>query len=296
MAAGVYAARKKIKTLLIAEEFGGQSVVSDDIQNWIGTKSISGLELANNLEGHLKAQKDIDLLEGDRVIKIKKLGENHFKVATRDGKEYETERILLVSGSRRRRLDVPGGEEFDGKGVAYCATCDAPLFKNKVVAVVGGGNAGLESVIDLMPYASKIYLLEKNGHLRGDAVTKKKIEESDKVEIRFGVDIQEIVGKQFVSGLKYKDMNSGEDVELKLEGVFVEIGSVPNTDIVKKLVKLNKRDEVVVNHKTMQSSDSGIWSAGDASEVLYKQNNISAGDAIKAVLDIYDQITSQPTE
>ncbi|MBU2101461.1 FAD-dependent oxidoreductase [Patescibacteria group bacterium] len=294
ISAGIYAARKKIKTLLIAEEFGGQSAVSDDVQNWIGDQSISGFDLAKKMEAHLKAhKKDIEIVEGDRVVTIKKIKEGRYRVSTQKGEKYETENILLVSGSRRRRLDVPGGEEFDGKGVAYCATCDAPLFKDKAVAVIGGGNSALEAVLDLLTYASKVYLIHRGEKLKGDAVTQDEIRKSEKVEIIFDSEVREIFGNKFVTGLEYKDVKTDKIKKLKLGGVFVEIGSLPNSDMVKDLVKLGKWGEVVVNHKTMQSSDSGIWAAGDVSDVLYKQNNISAGDSIKAVLNIYDKITGQ---
>ena len=285
MAAGVYAARKKIKSALIAESFGGQSFVSAEIQNWIGTKSISGFEWAKSLEDHLRAQEGIDIFDGDLAVKVEKAGAS-FQVKTKNGKTYDTQTILVVSGSRRKKLGVPGEKEFDGKGVAYCATCDAPLFKDKIVAVVGGGNAGLESVIDLLSYASKIYLLEFSDSLKGDPITQEKIKSSSKVEIIFNAKTVEILGDKFVIGLKYENEKTKEIKELKLDGVFVEIGSIPNADFVKDLVETNKFGEIIVNHKTQASSLPGIWAAGDVSDVLYKQNNISAGDAVKAVLNI----------
>ena len=297
ISAGIYAARKKINTLLIAEEFGGQSAVSDGIENWIGTEAISGFELAQSLEKHLKKyEKDIDIAEGKRVAQVEKIKDDHYKVVTNDGEEYETEKLLVVSGSHYKRLDVPGGTEFDGKGVAYCATCDAPVFRGKDVAVVGGGNSGLEAVIDLLEYANKIYLLHRRDQLKGDPVTQDKIKSQDKVEIIYNAETQEILGDKFVTGLKYKDKESDEVKQLDVQGVFVQIGSSPNSDFVKDLVELNKYGQIVVDHKTQVSSDSGIWAAGDVSDVLYRQNNISAGDAIKAVLNIHDRITGQNRE
>lgn len=291
VAAGVYAARKKMKTALITESFGGQSIVSNDVQNWIGTKNISGLDLAKNLEDHVKAQEDIEIIEGDLAEKVEKVSQGNktvFKVKTKNGKELETKTILITTGSRRKKLKVPGEKELDGKGVVYCATCDAPLFKNKVVAVVGGGNSGLEAVADSIKYASKIYLIEYNDAIKGDPVTFEKIKSDPKVEVRLSTKTTEIMGDKFVTGVKLENVKTGEKSELKLEGVFVEIGSIPNTDFVKDLVKLNEFGEVVVDHKTQQTSEPGIWAAGDASDVIYKQNNISAGDAIKAVLNIQE--------
>ncbi len=297
VAAAIYAARKKIKTAIITEEFGGQSTISDDIQNWIGQTNLSGFDLAKRLEKHLKVyQKEVEIVEGQRVERVEKSGENHFKLIVTNGAVYETERLLVASGSHRKRLEVPGGKEFDGKGVAYCATCDAPLYQGKVVAVVGGGNAGLESVIDLEPYASKIYLLHRRDELKGDPVSQDKIRGMSKVEIIYNAHTTEIAGDKFVTGLRYKDNKTGAEKELAVEGVFVEIGIIPNSDIVKDIVKLNSKGEIVVNHKTQVTSDPGIWAAGDVTDVLYNQNNISAGDAVKAVLNIYDRITGQNRE
>lgn len=290
VAAGVYAARKKIKTLLITESFGGQSVVSADVQNWIGTKSVSGLDLAKNLEEHLRAQEDIEIADGERVGGILKLADGSFEVKTESGKSFTTKYLLLASGSRRKKLDVPGEKDFEGRGVVYCSICDAPLFKNKTVAVVGGGNAGLEAVVDLFPYASKIYLIVRSDAPKGDAITLDKVKVHENVAIIVNAETQAIMGKDFVTSLQYKDKTSAEVKELPVDGVFVEIGEVPNSDIVKGLVDMNERGEIIVDHKTERSSDPGIWAVGDVADVLYKQNNISAGDAVKAVLNIYERL------
>lgn len=289
VAAGVYASRKRIKAALITDYFGGQSSVSADIQNWIGIKSISGFDLAKILEEHLKAQDGIEIISGDLVEKIEKVSAG-WQVITRSGKRFEARYLLIATGSRRRKLEVPGGREFEGRGIAYCATCDAPLFRDKVVAVVGGGNAGLEAVTDLLPYASKIYILEKALFLRGDFVTIERIKNEAKVEIMTGVEVTEVVGDDFVRAIRYKNQN-GKLGELKIDGIFVEIGSVPNADIVKDFVKLNKKGEIIVDPKTQVSSEPTIWAAGDVTDGLYKQNNISVGDAIKAVLNISEVLS-----
>jgi alkyl hydroperoxide reductase subunit F len=293
IAAGVYAARKKIKFILITEEFGGQSVVSADVQNWIGTKSVSGYDLGKMFEDHLKAQEDTEILESDAVVGVEKQPDGIFIVVTREGKRIPTKYILIASGSRRRKLNIPGEKELDGRGVVYCSTCDAPLFKDKVVAVIGGGNAGLEAVVDLFPYATKIFLLERGTSLKGDPLTQEKVKASPKVELIFNAQTTQVVGDQFVRGLRYKDLVSGEEKEIPLSGVFVEIGAIPNSDFVKGIVTLSPFGEIVVDHKTQQSSDSGIWAVGDVSDVLYKQNNISAGDGVKALLSIYDRLSKE---
>jgi len=290
VAAGVYAARKKLKIILIAEEWGGQSVVSAGIENWIGTENVSGIEFAKMLEEHLRAQEDIEIVVPDKVTKVEKADE-HFKVYTEKGNSYETKTIFLGSGAHRRKLGIAGEKEFDGRGVAYCSTCDAPIFKDKDVAVVGGGNAGLEAVIDLFPYAKSIKLLEYADALKGDPVTQEKVKASDKVEIILNAETIGIFGDKFVTGLKYKDRTSGDEKQLDVQGVFVEIGSVPNSDIVKGLVGMNKYGEIVVDHKNSRTSLLGIWAGGDVTDDPFKQNNISAGDGVKAALDAYNYLT-----
>lgn len=289
VAAGVYAARKKIKSLLITESFGGQSEVSAEIQNWIGTKSISGFDLARALEEHIRAQKDIDIVTGVRCENVVRAPEGGFTVATSAGETYTARALIVATGSRRRTLDVPGEKEFSGRGVAYCATCDAPLFQGKKVAVVGGGNAGLEAAADLIPYAAHVYLLARGASLKGDAVTQEKIQKAG-VETFFNAEPRRIVGdadNKFIAGLEYYDKTSQEIKTLPVEGVFVEIGAVPNTEIVKDIVLLNEKKEIIIDHRTGATSVGGIWAAGDATDAAFKQNNISAGDAVKAALSAY---------
>lgn len=289
VAAGIYAARKKMKALLITDSFGGQSLTSASIENWIGTKSVSGYDLAKMLEEHLRAQQGIEIVDNDLVSAVTKK-DGGFDVATKNGKTFETKYILVTSGSRRKKLGVPGEAEFDGKGVVYCSTCDAPLFGGKTVAVVGGGNSALESVIDLLPYAAKIYLIVRRDAMRGDPVTQEKLKNHPQVKILFNAAPQEVLGKDFVTGMRYKDANTAEEKELALDGVFVEIGLLPNSDFIKDVVAVNEFGRIVVDHKTQQTSCPGIWAAGDVSDVLYDQNNISVGDSIKAALNIYDQV------
>lgn len=293
ISAGIYAARKKMNALLITDSFGGQSVVSADVQNWVGTISISGYDLAKNLEAHLRAQKGIQIVDDDRVVAVQKKEDGTFLVTTQDGKTFETRFLLLVSGSSRKKLGIPGEATFEGKGVVYCSICDAPLFGEKTVAVVGGGNSALESVVDLLPYASKIYLLVRSEILKGDPVTQEKIRGNEKVQIIWNAITQEVMGKDLVTGIKYQDAKSGEVKELALDGVFVEIGLVPNSDFVKELVDRDAYGAVKVDARTQATSCPGIWASGDVTDAPYRQNNISAGDAIKAILDIYDHLNKQ---
>ncbi len=291
VAAGVYAARKKMKTVLVTDTFGGQSVVSASVENWIGEKSISGYDLAQKMEAHLRAQEGIEIDDGDWVTEpVSPISPLGFRVTTKKGKVFQTKTVLLASGSRRRKLGVPGEQEFEGKGVVYCSTCDAPLFGGKEVAVVGGGNSGLEAVRDLLPYAAQIYLLHHRSELKGDRETQEKVLNHPNVHVILNAETQSINGKTNVESLTYKDLLTGETKVLPVQGVFVEVGLVPNSDIVKDIVELNEHGAVKINFQTQATSREGIWAAGDVADSLYRQNNISMGDAVKAVLNIYDYL------
>ena len=292
-AAAVYAARKKIKTLLCTESFGGQSVVSDNIENWIGEKTINGLDLAKKFEEHVRAQEGIEIKMPDRAGTVRRLEGGGFEVASEKGEAYLAKTVLVVSGGRRRKLGVPGEDAFSGKGVAYCATCDAPLFRNKTVAVVGSGNAALEAVIDLLPYATHVYLLVRGDQLKGDMTTQAEVKNSPKVTVLMNTTAQEITGDTFVRALTYADKATNEKKTLDVGGVFVEISSMPNTEMVKDVVKLNDFGEIVVDPVHGTTSQAGIWAAGDVTDGPYKQNNIAAGDAVKATLSIYAYLLKQ---
>ncbi|MEK7612073.1 MAG: FAD-dependent oxidoreductase [Patescibacteria group bacterium] len=300
VAAAVYAARKQMKTLLITESFGGQSIVSADIQNWIGDAHISGLALAEKLENHVRSFPDmVDVKIGERAVSIQKTHCTDpkrpcdFEVTTASGETFAGKAIMLAIGARRRRLGIPGEDRLDGKGVAFCSTCDAPIFKGMPVAVVGGGNAGLEAVIDLLPYATKIYLLQYNETLKGDPSTQEKIKAHPNVEILFNAQTKEVLGDAMVSGLAYTDRKTNEEKKLDVKGVFVEIGSVPNSEIVKNIVDLDTYGQVVIDSKHGTTSQPGIFAAGDITDDPYKQNNISVGDAVKATLAAYGYLLNR---
>ncbi|MDR3582712.1 MAG: FAD-dependent oxidoreductase [Candidatus Pacebacteria bacterium] len=294
VAAGVYAARKKMRTALVTGDFGGQSVVSAGIENWIGTKTISGFDLAKSLEEHLRAQKDIEIFTGELVTAVTKKEDGTFSMTTKSGKVLDAKNIILASGSRRKRLGIPGEDRLDGKGVVFCTTCDAPLFGGQDVAVVGGANSALESVLDLIPYAKKIYLLVRGDALKGDPVTQDKVKTHPQVEVVFGAVPQEITGDAFVNGIRYQDKGKvgtpDETKTLAVTGVFVEVGLLPNSDFVKALVKTEPYGHVVVDPATQQTSCPGIWAIGDVTDTLYKQNNISVGEGVKAALNVYDKV------
>lgn len=288
VAAGVYAARKQLKTLFLAEEIGGQSTVSFDVQNWIGTVSIPGAELRKNFEKHLRAYADgyIEIRVGERVERVEKTGE-HFLVLTKNGGRYESKVVLVASGATRRKLAVPGAAEFDNKGLTYCASCDGPLFAGMDTAVIGGGNAGFETAAQLLAYAKSVTLLHHREDFKADPVTVKKVLSHPKMKGVTNAEPVEIKGDKFVSALVYKDKKTGELVELPASGVFVEIGVIPSTFFVEDLLELDPIGRIVTNPKNQRTSIPGVWAAGDCTDELYHQNNIAAGDAVKALEDIY---------
>lgn len=287
IAAGVYAARKRLKSVLIAEEFGGQSTVSEGIENWIGTEKISGENLKKTLKGHLDAYKGdvVDVHEG-RVEMLEKVA-GGFRAVTTKGDAYDAKAVLIASGAARRKLQVPGADTFENKGVTYCASCDGPLFDGQDVAVIGGGNAGLETAAQLLAYAKSVTLIHRHGELKGDAITVEKVLAHPNMKAICNSEPTEVLGEKFVSGLKIKDRTSGIETTLPVTGVFVEIGVMPNTAYAAGLVDLDPVGRIVTDPRNQHTSVEGIWAAGDCTDELYHQNNIAAGDAVKALEDIY---------
>jgi len=284
----VYAARKRLKSILITEEWGGQSNVSDDIQNWIGFPHISGSELSKAFEAHVReyAQDIVDIEVPAKVETVEKI-EGGFKVTTDKGGSYESKAVFVGVGSGRRKLPIKGADVFEHKGLTYCATCDGPLFTGRDVVVVGGGNAGFETAAQLLAYAKSVTLLESGDKFRADEVTVEKLQKNENFKTIKNVETTEVVGDAFVTAIKYKDKNTGEEIELPTGGIFVEIGMIPNTAMVKDLVELNERNHIKVDPYTQRTSVEGIWAAGDCTDVRYHQNNIAAGDAVKAIEDMY---------
>lgn len=288
VAAAVYAARKRLKTLLLTTSFGGQSVDSMGIENWIGTPKISGPDLAKALEAHVRVYTDSpnSTLEQkiERVIDINKNG-NTFSVKTSNS-SYEARSILVATGSSRRKLDVPGAQEFENKGITYCASCDGPLFADADVAVIGGGNAGFESAAQLLAYCKSVTLISR-GEFRADEMTVESVLKNPKMKAIKNAVPKEVKGEGFVSSLVYTDLTTGEDTEIPVTGIFVEIGHMPATSFVSNVLTLNEHKQVPTDPKTQRTSVEGIWAAGDCTDGLYHQNNIAAGDAVKALEDIY---------
>lgn len=295
VAAGVYASRKQLNSLLITKEWGGQSKESVDIQNWIGTPSLSGDELAENLKNHLEtyAGDVVEIRDKSTVTKVEKNDDGTFAVTLGDGATEQTRSVLVASGSHRRHLDVPGAEQFENKGLTYCASCDGPLFSGQDVAVIGGGNAGFETAAQLLAYTNSVTLLHHKDEFKADPITVEKVLENEKMTAIKNAETTEIHGDSFVSGLTYRDTATGETQQLDITGVFVEIGMIPNTGFVDGVLELDAYKRIEIDPWTQQTSVPGIWAAGDCTNIRYHQNNISAGDAVRALEDIYVNLSTR---
>ncbi|MEA2112462.1 MAG: FAD-dependent oxidoreductase [Patescibacteria group bacterium] len=286
VAAGVYASRKKIKTVLFAESFGGQSVGSSKIENWIGTVAISGPELAKNLEDHLRAYSaDIVDIKKEVVEKIEQQSPDLFKIKTNQ-QEYSVKAILIATGSSRKKLTCLGAEKFEGKGLVYCATCDGPLFTGKDVVIIGGGNSAFESASQLLAYAKSVTLLNRSEKFKADEVTIQKMSTIENLNLVINSQIKEIKGDNFIKSIIYENTKTNEEKEIPVEGVFVEVGSSPTTEFIDFIDK-NEHEAIIVDPMTQTTSVEGIWAAGDCTHGLYHQNCIAVGDGIKALENIY---------
>jgi len=287
-AAAIYAARKRLKTVFITNEWGGQSTVSSEIQNWVGTPAISGADLAKNLRAHVEAYAgDCVTVVSPALVSTLTADSDAVHITTTTGVVYDAKTLLIATGSTRRKLEVPGADTYDQKGLTYCATCDGPLFDGQDVVVVGGGNAALETVLQLLAYCKSVTLLNRTETLRADEVTVAAALKNPNFHLIKNAQPTEVTGGKFVNGIRYKDTTTGTETLLPVSGVFVEIGLLPNTDWLGTAVSLTPTKQVVVDPKSQRTSHPRIWAAGDCTDGLYHQNNIAAGDAVKALEDIY---------
>ena len=289
VSAGVYASRKQLRTLFVTKEWGGQSTVSPDIQNWIGTPSISGDDLAKSLRTHLEtyAAGFVDIVANQLVTGLVKNMEDGYTVTLSDGSTHETKSVLVTAGSTRRHLQATNADTFEHKGLTYCASCDGPLFAGQDVAVIGGGNAGFETAAQLLAYTKSVTLLNHGSSYKADPVTVEKVLAHPNMTGILSAETSEVSGERFVSGLTYKDEKTGDTHSLPVTGIFVEIGMLPNTDFVKDVVERDAYNRIVIDPWTQKTSAPNIWAAGDCTNVKYHQNNIAAGDAVRALEDIY---------
>ncbi|WP_299453545.1 alkyl hydroperoxide reductase subunit F [uncultured Pigmentiphaga sp.] len=293
-AAAIYAARKGIRTGIVAERFGGQVLDTLAIENFISVKETEGPKFASALEEHVKAY-DVDIMNAQRAEALLP-GDKQIEVKLANGAVLKSRSVILATGARWREVNVPGEREYRNRGVAYCPHCDGPLFKGKRVAVIGGGNSGVEAAIDLAGIVEHVTLLEFAGELRADAVLQRKLHSLPNVKVITQAQTTEITGDgQKVNGLTYKDRQSGELQHIELEGVFVQIGLVPNTEWLKGTVALSKHGEIEIDAKG-QTSVPGVFAAGDVTTVPYKQIIIATGEGAKAALSAFDYLIRSSVE
>jgi len=278
--AAVYAARKNMSILVITKDIGGQAAISGDVENYTGYQFVTGPELSLKFEEHMR-QYDVEVKENEEVIKVEKKG--NLCLVTSDKGSYQARTIIVASGKRSKELNVPGEKEFRNKGLTYCATCDGPLFAQKEVAVIGGGNSSLDAAFQLMNIAKKVYIINIDPQLTGDDVMVEKVRNSNKVTIINNSQVLAVLGDKMVNGLKIK--RKGSEEILAVEGVFVEIGLIPNSNFAKNLDR-NEFDEIKVNFRN-QTNVSGIFAAGDVTDVPEKQIVIACGEGSKACLSAF---------
>lgn len=286
--AGIYCARKNLKALLLTKDLEGQIFNSPKVENYPGFKEISGINLSAKFKEHLlNFSSNIQTKEGFFVKRIERIEDDNFQITTENGEKFISKIIIIASGSSPKKLNIPGAKEFEGKGVSFCETCDGPFFKRKNVAVIGSGNAGLEAAEELASYTNKVFILEINNKLVGDEFLAKRLEKKENVEIIFGVELKKIKGQKFVEKIIYFDKKEEQEKELNVSGIFVKAGQFPNSDFTEKFLELNKRKEIIINPKTLETSEEGIFAAGDVTDISYKQYIIAAGEGAKAALSAY---------
>jgi len=279
MAAAIYMARQKLDFVVISKTVGGQTLLSSEVGNYLGFQLLSGNELVDQFKKHMQNY-NIKIKEGEEVESIEKLDKG-FKVKTKS-KEFEALTVLVATGEKHRKLGIPGEDEYYGKGVTYCATCDAPLFGNKDIAVIGGGYSAMEAALFAAKYSKKIYIININTDLEGDEELKTRIKKEEKIEVIPNAMTKEVMGEKFVTGLRYEKDEKVTD--LKVQGVFVEVGLIPVADFI-DIVEKDKWNQIKVD-KDNATSVEGIWAAGDVTDVTEKQIAVAVGEGTKASLKI----------
>ena len=283
LAASVYAARKRLKTLLVSGDIGGQVNWTMGVENYLGYQFIEGPELINNFNNQL-SKYPVEQKIGIKVTRINKI-KGGFQVITNDGEEYSSRVVIYTAGKKSKKLNVPGEAEFTGKGVSYCAICDGPVFTGQRVAVVGGGNSALEAVLDLVKIAEHVDMVSLT-QLTGDAVLIDQLEDAKNLSVYLEYQTEKIEGNDFVTGMVIKELKSQKGKRLNVSGIFIEIGMVPNSEPLKGLIKLNKWGEVPVN-RSSETEVPGLYAAGDVTDVPEKQIIVAAGEGAKVALQAH---------
>ncbi len=285
LTAGLYSSRRALKTLILTRDIGGQAAQTLDIENFPGLEKTSGIELS--LKFKVQAEKFGSEIKFEDVKSIQKVNDT-FQVQTKNN-TYESKTIILAFGKSPKELDVPGEEQFKGKGVSYCATCDGPFFRGKIVTVVGGGNSALDAALYLSKICNEVNLVHRRSAFLGEEVLVEKAKETTNIKIWLENEVTEIKGTEVVESVVLKN---GETNEIKTDGVFIEVGFIVNRDLVKNLVELNEKNQIIIN-QNQNTSVPGIFAAGDLTTTPYKQIIIAAGEGAKAALSAFDYIQKQ---
>ncbi|MFH0817404.1 MAG: FAD-dependent oxidoreductase [Candidatus Micrarchaeota archaeon] len=286
MTAAVYSARQKMKTLVLTENIGGQTIWSLDIRNYMGYNLISGIELTEKFRKHVK-EYNVELKDGEPALDLE-IAREGFLVKTKKG-TYETKSVIVCSGKKSKKLNVIGEDKYRGRGVTYCATCDGPLFAGKDVAIIGGGNSCLNAALQMIEIAKKVYIIDINSELGGETVAREKIKSSQKVEVINSAKVERINGGNFVSSISLRV--SGKKRKIDLQGIIIEIGYTPSVEFAAILAK-NQDSEIIINGKT-ETNVPGIFAAGDVSNVYGKQIIIAAGEGAKASLAAFKYVSTK---
>jgi len=286
--AGIYAARKALKVMFLTKDFVGQVGRTGEVNNWPGVPDILGMNLIKQFEEHLKTF-DVNIKENAEVTKINKTKDG-FVVITEDNQKLSAKTIIVSTGRAPRRLNVDGEKALIGKGVSYCAICDGPLFKDKAVAVIGGGNAGVEAALDLSEYTKRVFIFEREGQLLADELLQQRAEKKSNIQVHTNKKVEKIGGNNKVENLTYIDTKTNKEFQVGIDGVFIEIGSVPMVSYLHDLVKFNDMCEVIVDPQTCATSTQGLFAAGDVNDRKWKQIVTAASDGCRAALSAHEYL------
>ncbi|MBI4210427.1 MAG: FAD-dependent oxidoreductase [Candidatus Diapherotrites archaeon] len=283
--AAIYAARFRLKTLVIGELPGGTITQTHVVENWPGVISATGLDLMDTLMKHVNAN-GVEVLT-DKVVSVEKKGDFFFIVKTAEGKVFKAKTILFATGTSRKKLNIPGEKEFDGKGVSWCAVCDGVLFKNKVVAVIGGSDSAAKEALFLAEHASKVYIIHRGDKIRPEPINGERVKANRKIELVLNKNVSQIFGEKFVKGVKFK-----EGGQLSLDGVFIEIGATANSDLAKKIgVKADVNGEIIIDEAS-RTNVPGVYAAGDVANRHFKQAITGAAEGVVAAFSAYEDINA----
>ena len=288
--AAIYAVRKGLNVAMIGVKVGGQVLDTNEIENIIGTTTTTGAKYAESLEKHMK-EYPIAFKDGHLVKEVRKDGKDKI-LLTDDGKEYRTKTVIVATGAKHRHLGIPGEEEFTGKGVHFCTTCDGPFYKGLDVTIVGGGNSGVEAALDMSGIAKSVTLIEFMPELKADQVLQDKLAERENITVHKNTATKEVKGTEFVEKIVYANRDTNEDIEVKMDGLFIEIGLSANTSVVEGVVERNKIGEIIIDENNM-TSEKGIFAAGDCTTVKHKQIVIAVGEGAKAALSAFNYLLSE---